>query len=142
MPLAVDRRADRSTNRGTDRNADRSAMGGPLESLASEGDGSLDPRFERLGLSLARMSALERGLDEVIVAIPQFQNEHGSKWVEAFADYYLGKAHRDDLKAKHSWLVALVRARPRAARAVRASIQQRRIDADFPHVRAVSASEQ
>ena len=42
-------------------------------------------------------AALERGLDEVIVAIPQFQNEHGSKWVEAFADYYLGKAHRDDL---------------------------------------------
>lgn len=48
--------------------ANESAMGGPLESMASEGDGSLDPRFERLGLSLARMSALERGLDQ----IPQY----------------------------------------------------------------------
>ncbi len=48
--------------------ANESAMGGPLESMTSEGDGSLDPRFERLGLSLARMSALERGLDQ----IPQY----------------------------------------------------------------------
>lgn len=42
-------------------------------------------------------AALERGLDEVIAAIPQYQSEHGSDWVEAFADYYLGKSHRDDL---------------------------------------------
>lgn len=48
--------------------ANGTAMGGPLESMVSEGDGSLDPRFERLGLSLARMSALERGLDQ----IPQY----------------------------------------------------------------------
>ncbi len=44
------------------------AMGGPLELMSSESDGSLDPRFQRLGLSLARMSALERGLNQ----IPQF----------------------------------------------------------------------
>lgn len=44
------------------------AQGGPLELLSSEGDGSIDPRFERLGLSLARMDALERGLESV----PQF----------------------------------------------------------------------
>ncbi len=50
------------------RNADLSAMGGPLELLATSADGSIDPRFERLGLSLARMAALERGLDSV----PQF----------------------------------------------------------------------
>ena len=47
--------------------AESTAMGGPFEALGSEADGSLDPRFERLGLSLARMSALERGLE----AIPQ-----------------------------------------------------------------------
>lgn len=41
--------------------------------------------------------ALEQGLDEVIGAIPQYQSEHGVDWVRAFADYYLGKAHRDDL---------------------------------------------
>lgn len=57
--LGIDPRAVIST--------DADAMGGPLESLFSETDGSIDPRFERLGLSLARMSALERGLE----AIPQ-----------------------------------------------------------------------
>jgi murein DD-endopeptidase MepM/ murein hydrolase activator NlpD len=50
------------------RNTDRSAMGGPLEILATGPDGKVDPRFERLGLSMARMDALERGLD----GIPQF----------------------------------------------------------------------
>ena len=46
------------------------AMGGPLELLASSADGSLDPRFERLGLSLARMSALERALEGVPQVAP------------------------------------------------------------------------
>ena len=45
-----------------------SAMGGPFERLASDAGNTLDPRFERLGTSLAKMSALERGLD----GIPQF----------------------------------------------------------------------
>ena len=49
------------------RNADRSAMGGPLEKLVTSADGTIDPRFERLGLSIARMAALERGL----AGIPQ-----------------------------------------------------------------------
>ncbi|GMM91769.1 peptidoglycan DD-metalloendopeptidase family protein [Qipengyuania sp. MTN3-11] len=48
------------------RNAERQAMGGPLEPLLD--DEFVDPRFERLGLSLARMSALEQGLESV----PQF----------------------------------------------------------------------
>lgn len=47
--------------------AEQQAMGGPLEILATSANGDIDPRFERLGLSLARMSALERGLD----AVPQ-----------------------------------------------------------------------
>ena len=41
----------------------REAQGGPLEKFQVD-----DPRFERLGLSLARMDALERGLE----GIPQF----------------------------------------------------------------------
>jgi len=44
------------------------AQGGPLHTLSTSRDGSLDPRFERLGLSLARMDTLERILD----GIPQF----------------------------------------------------------------------
>lgn len=50
--------------------ADDDALGGPLEMLASDADGSLDPRFERLALSLSRMSALERGLDEIPQVMP------------------------------------------------------------------------
>ena len=46
------------------------AMGGPLELLSSSADGSLDPRFERLGLSLARMSALELALEGVPRVVP------------------------------------------------------------------------
>lgn len=50
--------------------SDRAAMGGPLERLSTNADGSLDPRFERLGLSLARMSALERGLTGIPQVMP------------------------------------------------------------------------
>jgi hypothetical protein len=48
--------------------ATRVGQGGPLVRVSTEHDGSLDPRFARLGLSLARMDALERGLN----GIPQF----------------------------------------------------------------------
>ncbi len=58
--------------------ANESAMGGPLESLSSESDGSLDPRFERLGLSLARMSALERGLNQIPQVMPADLNSISS----------------------------------------------------------------
>ena len=46
----------------------KQAMGGPLEGLATAADGSIDPRFERLGLSMARMAALEQALE----GVPQF----------------------------------------------------------------------
>jgi murein DD-endopeptidase MepM/ murein hydrolase activator NlpD len=46
---------------------DRAAQGGPFMALATSRDGSLDPRFQRLGVSLARMEALEHGL----AGIPQ-----------------------------------------------------------------------
>jgi TetR/AcrR family transcriptional repressor of nem operon len=40
--------------------------------------------------------ALAAGLEQVIVAIPQYQLEYGHDWVKAFADYYLGKSHVDN----------------------------------------------
>jgi len=42
-------------------------------------------------------AALATGMDEVIESIPNFQTEFGEDWVVAFADYYLGEAHRNDL---------------------------------------------
>ncbi|OYW47299.1 MAG: peptidase M23 [Sphingomonadales bacterium 32-68-7] len=48
----------------------RVGQGGPLERLATESDGSVDPRFARLGLSLARMDALERGLTGIPQVMP------------------------------------------------------------------------
>jgi murein DD-endopeptidase MepM/ murein hydrolase activator NlpD len=45
-------------------------QGGPFERLSTERDGSLDPRFARLGVSLARMDALERGLTGIPQVMP------------------------------------------------------------------------
>lgn len=49
---------------------DRSAMGGPLIALRPSSNGDFDPRFKRLGLSLARMDALQRGLQGIPQVIP------------------------------------------------------------------------
>ncbi len=49
---------------------DRSAMGGPFIALATARGGRIDPRFERLGVSLARMDALERGLAGIPQVLP------------------------------------------------------------------------
>lgn len=74
----ADRRADRAEAamrqlgldpRGVLASAGR-GQGGPLEKLSTSRDGSLDPRFERLGLSLARMDALERGLEGIPQVMP------------------------------------------------------------------------
>lgn len=67
--------------------------------------GSKDQAFE---------AALAAGLDEVIDAIPTFRKDFGSGWVRAFADYYLGKAHRDDLASG----CAMTTLSPEVARAV------------------------
>jgi murein DD-endopeptidase MepM/ murein hydrolase activator NlpD len=53
----------------------RTAQGGPLEKLSTSADGSTDPRFERLGLSLARMDALEDGLQGVPQVMPADSGE-------------------------------------------------------------------
>ncbi len=42
-------------------------------------------------------AALIAGLDEVIAAVPEFQLKHGDDWTTEFSNYYLGKAHRDNL---------------------------------------------
>lgn len=55
--------------RAVTRNA-QEAVGGPLEVLATSVNGDLDPRFERMGLSLARMAALERALDGIPQVVP------------------------------------------------------------------------
>lgn len=47
---------------------DRAAQGGPL--LSFGGADKLDPRFERLGVSLARMNVLERGLAGIPQVLP------------------------------------------------------------------------
>lgn len=47
----------------------REAMGGPFEALSAN-RGNLDPRFEKLGFSLARMAVLERALDGIPQVVP------------------------------------------------------------------------
>ena len=49
---------------------DRTAQGGPLIVLATSADGSIDPRFQRFAMSLARMDALERSVDALPQAMP------------------------------------------------------------------------
>ena len=49
---------------------DRSAMGGPFIALLPSREGAVDPRLRRLGLSLARMDALQRGLQGIPQVIP------------------------------------------------------------------------
>lgn len=54
--------------------------------------------YAHLGSKDKAFSAvLDEGLDEVIEAIPKMQTESGAQWVKAFADYYVGRAHREDL---------------------------------------------
>jgi len=50
-------------------NIDADALGGPFVPLVP-GIGELDPRFERMGLSLARMATLERALDGIPQVVP------------------------------------------------------------------------
>jgi murein DD-endopeptidase MepM/ murein hydrolase activator NlpD len=77
----ADRRSGRATDtiRGLGLNpnailasARTGAEGGPLLRLSTSRDGSLDPRFQRLGASLSRMDALMSGL----ASMPQVQPAH------------------------------------------------------------------
>ena len=59
---------------------DRSAMGGPLINLSPDDEDSFDPRFRRLGLSLARMDALQRGLEGIPQVVPAAGNRISSSF--------------------------------------------------------------
>ena len=48
----------------------QAAMGGPFEAILGGGGDDIDPRFERLGLSLSRMAVLERALDGIPQVVP------------------------------------------------------------------------
>lgn len=51
----------------------QAAMGGPFEAIMGAGTAAgndIDPRFERLGLSLTRMAVLERALDGIPQVVP------------------------------------------------------------------------
>jgi murein DD-endopeptidase MepM/ murein hydrolase activator NlpD len=83
----ADRRAARAASairqlgldpRAIERSANQEAMGGPLEVLSSGANGKIDPRFERLGLSMARMTALERGLQGIPQVAPANPNSISS----------------------------------------------------------------
>lgn len=54
---------------GTMSRQTKAAMGGPFEALTGASD-KIDPRFERLGLSLTRMAVLERALDGIPQVVP------------------------------------------------------------------------
>jgi murein DD-endopeptidase MepM/ murein hydrolase activator NlpD len=47
----------------------REAMGGPFEALSAR-NSTLDPRFEKLGFSLARMAVLDRALEGIPQVVP------------------------------------------------------------------------
>ncbi len=78
LTLYADRRSARAAaairklglNPETMMRASRMGQGGPLEFLSTKRDGSLDPRFERMGLSLARMEALENSMQGIPQVLP------------------------------------------------------------------------
>lgn len=68
-----------------------------VDGIASEAGATSGAFYAHLGSKdRAFLAALELGLDEVIQAVPDYQQRHGKKWPEAFAQYYLGSAHRKD----------------------------------------------
>jgi TetR/AcrR family transcriptional regulator, transcriptional repressor for nem operon len=69
-----------------------------VDGLAKEAGVTSGAFYSHFGSKSAAFdNALEAGLDEVIQAVPQFQSKHGTGWVKEFAEYYLGKPHRNNL---------------------------------------------
>lgn len=72
-------------------------------------------------------AALTVGLDEVIAAVPDFQQQHGRDWLHEFCHYYLGKRHRDDLEcgcAMASLTTEVVRSDPHIQDIFESKMQQ------------------
>ena len=69
-----------------------------VDAIAKEAGATSGAFYAHLGSKDgAFRAALDIGLNEVIEAIPNYQADYGAQWVEAFADYYLSRAHREDL---------------------------------------------
>ena len=69
-----------------------------VDAIAKEAGVTSGAFYSHLGSKdVAFELAVAAGLNEVIAAVPIFQSENGDGWVQAFADYYMGVAHRDDL---------------------------------------------
>lgn len=69
-----------------------------VDGIAKDADATSGAFYAHFGSKDgAFAAALEAGLDEVIGGLATVQREQGADWVRAFADYYLGRTHRDDL---------------------------------------------
>lgn len=79
------------------------AVGGPFEKLFGDNDTAIDPRFERMGASLVRMSALEKGLNGIPQVMPADMNSISSGFGYRRDPFTGGAAmHRGlDFKAPH-----------------------------------------
>lgn len=70
-----------------------------VDGLAKEAGVTSGAFYSHFGSkSGAFLKALEAGLDEVLVRLPELQVEAGENWVQAFAEYYMSKGHRSDLE--------------------------------------------
>jgi len=69
-----------------------------VDGIAKEAGATSGAFYSHFGSKEAAFrEAVELGLDEVIEGVPRFQTVYGTGWIEAFADYYLGREHRADL---------------------------------------------
>lgn len=87
-----------------------------VDSIAQEAGVTSGAFYAHLGSKDgAFRSALFTGLEEVLAALPKFRKDFGRDWPKAFADYYLGEAHRNDIEngcAMAGLSPDVVRARP------------------------------
>lgn len=92
-----------------------------VDGISKEAGATSGAFYAHLGSKQAAFEeALEMGLDEVLEAIPRFQEEYGDGWVREFVRYYLGAAHRGDLAC----CCAMTSLSPEVARSD-ASVKQR-----------------
>ncbi len=78
----------------------RAGFGGiGVDLIASEAGVTSGAFYAHLGSKHgAFRAALVSGLEDVLEALPRFRREHGDDWPAAFADYYLGSEHREDVE--------------------------------------------
>ena len=82
------------------RNFRRHGYGGiGVDGIASSAEVTSGAFYSHLGSKDgAFKAALEQGLDEVVEAMTQIQNDNGGQWTESFAHYYLGEEHVQNLE--------------------------------------------